>query len=78
MNLKKLRLREDRTLEELANILNISKQAVDSHERGFNDGLGIRVSILEKHLGALGYSLRLVAISPTGEEVELSADEKSA
>ena len=77
MNLKKLRLNEDKTLEELAQILNISKQAVDSHERGFNDGLGIRCSILETHLGALGYSLRLVAISPTGEEVELRPEEKS-
>jgi transcriptional regulator with XRE-family HTH domain len=78
MNLKKLRLNQGLTLEELATILRISKQAVDSHERGFNDGLGIRASILEKHLAAMGFSLRLTAISPTGEEVELRPEEKSA
>jgi transcriptional regulator with XRE-family HTH domain len=76
VNLKKLRLLQGMTLEELADKLEISKQAVDSHEKGFSNGLGIRLSILQQHLTAMGVELKLTITLPDGQEMELKNPQK--
>ena len=72
-DLKKLRLSQGETLESLANKLDVSKQAVNSHEVGYNNGEGIRVNTLREHLTALGISLALVITLPDGTVMELAS-----
>lgn len=76
INLKKLRLLQGMTLEELANKLEISKQAVDSHEKGFANGGGIRLSILQQHLRAMGIGLVLMVVLPDNSTQVLPIPEK--
>lgn len=75
-SLKKIRLLQQLTLEELAHRLNISKQAVNAHELGFENGGGIRLSVLRQHLQAMGVELTLTITLPTGERLELQIPQK--
>ena len=73
IDLKKLRLMQNETLASLASKLDVSKQAVNSHEVGHSNDEGIRVNTLRSHLTALGISLALVITLPTGEVMELAS-----
>lgn len=76
INLKQLRLLQGETLESVAQKLNVSKQAVNSHEVGHTNGEGIRLSTLREHLNAMGVSLALVITLPNGKVMELASLEK--